>query len=177
MYDTSSLQESAQLSTTEGLTQDIIPKLQGCHAVFTSDSAGYSPEIFSRLGGDVWLGGYNSAFIPLPSLATEAVPNSSSIDILVKTGKALCGEDVEVLREGLCFRPVAPTGRPVIARMHEADLGDGAKVGGSVLVATGHGPWGISLSLGTGHVVGEMILGREPSVDVSLLSSWEAQTV
>ncbi|KAI0770858.1 nucleotide-binding domain-containing protein [Irpex lacteus] len=151
--------------------------LQGCHAVFTSDRAGYSPEVFSRLGGDVWLGGYNSSYIPLPALASQAVPDPSSISVLVNTGKALCGEDVEIVREGLCFRPVAPTGRPVIARMHEADLGDGVKVNGGVFVATGHGPWGISLSLGTGHVVGEMILGREPSVDVKLLSVWEAQAV
>lgn len=63
----------------------------------------------------------------------------------------------------------------MIAKMHEADLGDGAKVKGGVYVVSGHGPWGISLSLGTGWVVGEMVLGRETSVDVSALGRWEAQ--
>ncbi len=145
------------------------------HAVFTSDPAGYSPEIFSRLGGDIWLGGLNSSAIPLPPIATLATPDPEAIDILINTGKALCGDDVEIVRSGLCFRPVAPTGRPVLAKMHEADLGDGAKVPGGVYVATGHGPWGISLSLGTGWVMGEMVLGKEPSVDVKALGRWEAQ--
>jgi glycine/D-amino acid oxidase-like deaminating enzyme len=155
----------------------MVPRPFPCHAVFTSDPAGYSPEIFSRLGGDVWVGGYNSSSIPLPAIATWSVPQPDTISILVKTGKALCGDDVNIIREGLCFRPVVPTGRPVIARMHEADLGDGVKVSGGVFVATGHGPWGISLSLGTGYVVSEMVLGRETSVDVKLLSTWEAQAL
>ncbi|KAI0685996.1 FAD dependent oxidoreductase [Cytidiella melzeri] len=155
----------------------VLPPSMGCHAVFTNDAAGYSPEIFSRSSGDVWLGGYNSSHIALPKLATESVPQPDSISVLVNSAKALCGEDVEVVKEGLCFRPVVPTGRPVIAQMHEADLGDGVQVGGGVFVATGHGPWGITLSLGTGYVVGEMVLGRETSVDVKALSTWEAQAV
>ncbi|KAI0092695.1 hypothetical protein BDY19DRAFT_925648 [Irpex rosettiformis] len=162
---------------SSGVQTALVPKLHSCHAVFTNDPAGYSPEIFSRLSGDIWLGGYNTSSIPLPPLATQATPHPSSINVLINTGKALCGQDVEIIRGGLCFRPVAPTGRPVIAKVHEADLGDGVRVGGGVFVATGHGPWGISLSLGTGHVVGEMVLGREPSVDVKSLSVWEAQAV
>ncbi|KAI0340744.1 FAD dependent oxidoreductase [Trametopsis cervina] len=154
-----------------------IPQPSGCHAVFTNDPAGYSPEIFSRLSGDIWLGGYNSSSIPLPALASSAIPHASALSALLDTARSLCGEDVEVVREALCFRPVAPTGRPVVARMHEADLGDGVKVAGGVFVATGHGPWGISLGLGTGWVVGEMVLGKETSVDVSVLGKWEAQAI
>ena len=80
-------------------------------------------------------------------------------------------------KQSLCFRPVSATGRPIIARVHEADLGDGIKPAGldgqgGVFVATGHGPWGISLSLGTGRVVAEMVLGRQTSADVSALSRW-----
>lgn len=41
--------------------------------------------------------------------------------------------------------------------------------GGKVFVCAGHGPWGISLSLGTGLVLAEMVLGRELSADVSQL--------
>ena len=144
-----------------------------CHAIFTSDPTGYTPEIFSRSSGDIWLGGLNSSTLPLPALANDAVPDSEAIDTLLHTGKALCGHDVEVLRSSLSFRPDAPTGRPIIARIHEADLGDGAKVPGGVFVATGHGSWGVSLSLGTGYVVSEMVLGREPSVDVKALGTWE----
>jgi len=35
-----------------------------------------------------------------------------------------------------------------------------------VFLAAGHGPWGISNSLGTGKVMSEMIEGQETSVDI-----------
>ncbi|KAI0960399.1 hypothetical protein AcW1_004922 [Taiwanofungus camphoratus] len=43
-----------------------------CHAVFTSDRSGFSPELFSRAGGDVWLGGLNTRGLALPAHATDA---------------------------------------------------------------------------------------------------------
>lgn len=83
--------------------------------------------------------------------------------------------DLRVVRESLCFRPVSRTGVPVIARLSEAALGlEGVGDGGNggVYVASGHGPWGISLSLGTGLVVAEMVLGKRAgklSADVGAL--------
>ncbi|EJF62376.1 nucleotide-binding domain-containing protein [Dichomitus squalens LYAD-421 SS1] len=151
-----------------------------CHAVFT-DAAGFAPEIFSRANGDVWLGGLNPPHTALPALPTDAHADPAEVARLLAVGRALCGDDVEVQGHALCFRPVSATGRPIIARMHEADLGDGLKPHGhgrskdgrgGVFVATGHGPWGIALSLGTGRVVAEMVLGRETSADVEQLSRW-----
>ena len=49
---------------------------------------------------------------------------------------------------------------------------DATRPGGGVFVATGHGPWGVALSLGTGRVVAEMVLGRKTSVDVGVLARW-----
>ena len=147
-----------------------------CHAVFT-DTTGFAPEIFSRANGDIWLGGLNPPHTTLPKLPNETYVDPGEVDRLLTVGRALCGEDIEVTSQALCFRPVSATGRPIIARMHEADLGDGLKpMGldgqGGVFVATGHGPWGIALSLGTGQVVAEMVLGRETSADVEQLSRW-----
>ncbi|KAI0720346.1 nucleotide-binding domain-containing protein [Cerioporus squamosus] len=147
-----------------------------CHAIFT-DAAGFAPEIFSRSTGDVWVGGLNPSTELLPPLPTDAQIDATYVERLLAVARALCGEDIEVRKQSLCFRPVTATGRPIIARMHEADLGDGIKPAGldgqgGVFVATGHGPWGISLSLGTGRVVAEMVLGQETSVDVSALSRW-----
>ncbi|KAI0677317.1 nucleotide-binding domain-containing protein [Trametes maxima] len=146
------------------------------HAIFT-DAGGFAPEIFSRAVGDVWLGGLNPPGTPLPELPTDAQVDPAEVARLLAVARALCGEDIELRRQALCFRPVSATGRPIIARMHEADLGDGVKPGGhdgagGVYVATGHGPWGIALSLGTGRVVSEMVLGRATSADVSALARW-----
>jgi glycine/D-amino acid oxidase-like deaminating enzyme len=42
--------------------------------------------------------------------------------------------------------------------------------GDGVYIATGHGAWGISQSLGTGLVISEMVNKRKPSADVSELN-------
>ncbi|KZT25072.1 FAD dependent oxidoreductase-like protein superfamily [Neolentinus lepideus HHB14362 ss-1] len=139
----------------------------GCHAVFTTHPSGFSPEIFSRVGGDIWLGGLNDSSLSLPELATGVKIDRDSIKTLVDVGKWLCGDEVEVLREGLCHRPVTKTGVPFVGKIDEQNLGEGIK--GRVFVASGHGPWGISLSLGTGKVVSELVVGKETSADISLL--------
>lgn len=76
-------------------------------------------------------------------------------------------DDLEILREGLCFRPVAAKGTPIVGRVADGVLG--VKTTGGVWIAAGHGPWGISLSLGTGKVMSEMVEGRPTSADVRQL--------
>lgn len=145
------------------------------HAVYTAEKPGYSPEVYSRAGGELWLGGSNSSTIPLPALVNERKIQQEAIAELKKTATALLGDDVEIVRESLCFRPVTPDGAPIIARIGEGYLGRDGTIStrpgaeGGVFVAAGHGPWGISQSLGTGMVLAEMMQGRELSADVSLL--------
>ncbi len=149
---------------------------KGCHAVFTTDAAGYSPEIFSRMGEEIYIAGLNSSSIPLPNLATDSKIDPMSIGNLKKTAKRLLGtkldaEDLEIVREGLCFRPATKKGVPIIARIPDKKLGAGMKtrggIEGGIFLAAGHGPWGISNSLGTGKVMAEMMMGKKTSVDIS----------
>ena len=147
---------------------------QGCHALFTTGEEGYSPEIFSRVGGEIYVAGLNDANLALPSLATESKIDEESIKILKKTAQRLLGgeeegDDLEVLKTGLCFRPVTNSGMPILGRIPAERLGGIGTRGGSeggVWLAAGHGPWGISLSLGSGTVMAEMIQGRPMSVGV-----------
>ena len=151
---------------------------KGCDAVFTSVRSGFSPEIFSRVGGEIYVAGLNDASIPLPDLPTDAKIDSSSIEELTKVSERLLGKDgtdvsdLQVVREGLCFRPVTRSGVPILCQISDKDLGDivtkpGAA--GGVFVAVGHGPWGISHSLGTGKVMAEMLERQATSADVSSL--------
>ena len=164
------------------------------HAVFTTHpvSCGFSPEIFSRHGGEIYIAGLNSTQIPLPSLAedTSKLMNKAEMDRLKAVAVRLMGglpdgcedstdeipntDDLEILREGLCFRPVTSHGVPIISRIPDDLLWNNSSTSsrdgrtkGGVFVATGHGPWGISLSLGTGKVVAEMIHRLRPSAEVS----------
>lgn len=129
---------------------------QECHAVFTTDAeADYSPEIFSRMpDGCIYLAGLNSSTYPLPKNADERVIDPKSIAVLKKTAYKLLGDDFEILREGVCWRPVCRKGVPIIA-----DLGGKGEEG--VIVCAGHGPWGISNSLGSGYCVAEMVEGKD----------------
>jgi len=152
---------------------ELHPERGGCHAVFTTDPSGYSPEIFSRLGGEIYIAGLNSSTIPLPEVATDRKIDADSIEILKGTAQKLLGKgeggdgenDLVILREGLCFRPVGKRG-PIIGPVGDETLGIRTAEGGGVWIAAGHGPWGITLSLGTGKVVGEMVEGRDTSADV-----------
>ncbi|KAK6518437.1 hypothetical protein TWF506_005591 [Arthrobotrys conoides] len=160
------------------------------HAVFSSiDGLDWHPEAFSRANGDIYLAGINSATTPLPELATDVKEDDADIQQLISGAKDLIvqfgvgGDDndgtrngltneANVIRRGLCHRPVTPAGKPILSRVPDALLGElNTKIGGGggVFVAAGHGPWGISMSLGTGKVMAEMILGRETTVDVSQL--------
>ena len=159
-------------------------------ANFRGHRYSYAPEAFARLGADarpeIWIGGLNHPGLELPEKAenVEALRTKRG-DEDVKELQAcfvqLCGklpgssqhgqplneDDLDILRQGLCFRPVSDTGIPVIGRIADKDLG-GMKTAstGGVFIASGHGPWGISLSLGTGKVVSELILQRQPSADI-----------
>lgn len=52
-------------------------------------------------------------------------------------------DDLEIIREWLCFRPVGSTGVPTIGRTNEVSLGGGVRAipGGGAYIAAGHGPW------------------------------------
>lgn len=150
----------------------------GCHAVFTTDPAGFSPEIFSRVGGEIYVAGLNSSTIPLPKLPTDTQIDDAAIEKLKTVSAKLLGlpgleDDFEIMREGLCFRPVTASGRPIITRIEDGMLGAAMSTRGGgeggVFLSAGHGPWGISLSLGTGKVLAEMVEGEKTSASVESL--------
>ncbi|KAK1506465.1 FAD dependent oxidoreductase superfamily [Colletotrichum costaricense] len=149
-----------------------------CHAIFSTDGAGFSPELFSRVGGNVYVAGLNSPSTPLPSLPGQAPISAEAIAKLKSTAARIItnsndsGTDLQVVREGLCFRPVTDSGAPILTRIPDDQLGGVAtRTGaeGGVFLAAGHGPWGISLSLGTGKVMAELMQGRKLSADISRL--------
>ncbi|KAK3311390.1 FAD dependent oxidoreductase [Chaetomium strumarium] len=150
----------------------------GCHAIFTTHQTAFCPEMFSRLGGHIYFAGLNSSTLPLPDAAAgKATPYSDSLVQLREAAKEILGsgpgaeDDLEIVREGLCFRPVTPWGSPIVSRIRDQDLGLGTATRpgaeGGVYIAAGHGPWGIAMSLGTGIVLAEMVQGRKLSADVS----------
>lgn len=162
-----------------------------CYSIYCNSTAhwSYSPEAFARLARngetEVWIGGLNDSTLPLPELATDvkAIIDPESIKDLRRTTVQIIGEyaagngddgnnrdDLETIREALCFRPVSQRGTPFIGKVPESRLGLVMKSNeGGVWIASGHGPWGITLSLGTGRVISEMLMGEKTSADVEAL--------
>jgi len=148
------------------------------NALFLSKLEGFTPEIFSRVGGEIYVAGINDASIPPPPPMTPRLPPSDSVDRLISVAELLCssgstkacegGTDFEVVSRGLCFRPTTQKGTPVIGQI---SLENGGSYGKKfrLWIGSGHGPWGICMSLGTGMVLSQMVLGMETSVDVSEL--------
>lgn len=93
----------------------------GCHAVFTTEAeGGYSPELFSRMpNGEFYLAGLNSSTYPLPAVANERKIDAPSITTLKRTAKRLLGDDAEVTRESVCWRPVTRKGTPIVTALSE----------------------------------------------------------
>lgn len=162
------------------------------HALFTThpNFCGFCPEVFSRQGGEIYIAGLNPTDVPFPEKPEETRKSMNKNELLrlkevavrlmgrladenaASTDEVPNIDDLEVVREGLCFRPVTSRGTPIITRVNNENLGKGLETGsGGVFVAAGHGPWGISLSLGTGKVVAEMVEGVPTSVNVSRLAN------
>ncbi|OAA60556.1 FAD dependent oxidoreductase [Niveomyces insectorum RCEF 264] len=180
-----------------------------CHAVFVnSRTLGYAPEVFSRVNGTLYMAGLNSQELPLPEMPTDEVPAPAQLAELLATCKMVLGiaekkaeeekaeeetmdhsvetPSLEIIRKGLCHRPVTPWGRPIVVRLGDERLQRGTSsssstgggcnrnrirtrpgAGGGVFVASGHGPWGISMGPGTGMVLAELAQERPLSADIS----------
>jgi len=90
-----------------------------CHAVFATDTLGFSPEWFARIGGELYLAGLNSTSIPLPDVATDVVASEKAIDQLKNCAKVMMmdngvGKDIEVLRQGLVSAHSSSAEGPVL---------------------------------------------------------------
>jgi hypothetical protein len=76
-----------------------------CHAVFATDTLGFSPELFSRLGGEIYIAGLNSTQIKLPDEGTELALDEKAVKQLRDCAAVMlglqAGEEVEVLRASL----------------------------------------------------------------------------
>lgn len=157
------------------------------HSIFypPGSSWTYSPEAMARMTRsgkpEIFVAGLNSETMVLPRLAgeTKLLMDSSQMEDLRKTALAIAGktsngepqDDLEVVREALCFRPCSESGVPIISRVKDIAM---TSSGGGLYVASGHGPWGITLSLGTGMVMSELLQGAAPSVCIDAFTLPEA---
>ncbi|GAA5971400.1 hypothetical protein JCM11641_008339 [Rhodosporidiobolus odoratus] len=149
----------------------------------TAEGYTRSPELFVRANGLIYVAGENS--IPeaggataqrqrrdgggLPNMLPKTVDEVKGMvdQRLVGRLKRAAGAVSPLLkeengavveREQFCYRPIAADREPIMGELSPG-----------VFIATGHGPWGITLAPGTGKTMAELLLGKPPSADISLL--------
>lgn len=174
---------TGELKTKSALHHSKGTEDKACHALFTSPTSagGFAPEVFSRRNGDIFIGGLNTKWedrmsLDPPSPVAPSQPLPDHIEKLRVVAEQLVGtEDLEIVKEGLCYRPITDSGIPIVARIKDKDLLGGGEFKtlkggeGGVFIATGHGPWGISMSLGTGKVMSELVRDVPLSADIKAL--------
>ncbi|GAA6007988.1 hypothetical protein JCM11491_006567 [Sporobolomyces phaffii] len=136
-----------------------------------------APEFFVRRNGVVYVAGENSipesapsSDVGLPNKLPATVDRVKGMidDECVGRLKRAAGAVSPFLKEEngaiiertqFCYRPISSDREPLVGFLEA-----------NVLVATGHGPWGITLAPGTGKVIAEMLLDQKRSTDVTGLS-------
>jgi glycine/D-amino acid oxidase-like deaminating enzyme len=108
------------------------------HSIFCSPGPHwtYSPEAVARMTASrktqIYVARLNSDTKRLPDSASKIrglmeeseTKNLRKTTVMLagsETGEALKEEDLEIVREGLCFRPVSESGIPIISRVYGLD--------------------------------------------------------
>jgi D-hydroxyproline dehydrogenase subunit beta len=96
-----------------------------------------------------------STFLPEPPEPAEEAP------AILERGRRfvpeLAGTQAVSLRA--CARPVSLDGRPLLGPLPATE---------GLFVATGHGPWGVSLGPGSARLVADAVLGKDPEIPPEL---------
>jgi D-hydroxyproline dehydrogenase subunit beta len=96
-----------------------------------------------------------STFLPELPEPAEVAPG------LVERGSrfvpSLAGTQAVSLRA--CARPISTDGRPLLGPLPATE---------GLFVASGHGPWGVSLGPGSARLVADAVLGRDPAIPPAL---------
>ncbi|HEY0179219.1 MAG TPA: FAD-dependent oxidoreductase [Dokdonella sp.] len=104
-----------------------------------------------RLGSTMEFAGYDASL------------NRTRLDALKRGAAAFLGEPegAEVVEEWFGWRPMTPDDLPILGRAPGLQ---------NLVVATGHGMLGVTLSAVTGELVGELVAGVAPSFDLAPFS-------
>ncbi|MCO5565301.1 hypothetical protein L7F22_018974 [Adiantum nelumboides] len=154
--------KAPQPTTAHCLFTDMHYMRKGSSTARTGQAAG-APEVYCREDGTVYACG-ESDDVPLPPSATEVTFDKSHTKNLIEVVSHLSPSHLsietgaKIEKEQACYLPISRSG-PIIA----GDQSTG------IFVAAGHSCWGITLGLGTGKVVRQMLFGEKLSANISAL--------
>ncbi|MFQ5995038.1 MAG: NAD(P)/FAD-dependent oxidoreductase [Acidiferrobacterales bacterium] len=134
------------------------------HALFaeyqTSRGEHYSPEVFPRPDGEVYLCGMPDTS-PVPDDPTQVEVNMDACDRLQQLAASFSSSLVgaQRTRSQACYRPICADGLPLLGKVPTVR---------GAYVATGHNCWGILNAPASGLAMAELIVdGHSQTIDLS----------
>ena len=126
-------------------------------------------------------------YCSLPPLGLIAEPDERLIEELSDRARTWlnlkCGctekhvDELQLVSKGRAFRPATKSGLPVISEVTPSgltntatDTAQGPKSSSAVFVCWGHGSYGLTLGMGTGKLMSQLMRGEKPDLDLSLFT-------
>ncbi|KAF5710355.1 NADH oxidase [Fusarium mundagurra] len=138
-------------------------------------------EFAGRNDGTIWTCGRRNFDATLPSPGHSDEPDKGLIQEMTECARkwlslnCTCHEgncdDVQILSKGRAFRPATRSGLPVISEVKSSDITQkNASLPTGIFVCWGHGSWGLTLGMGSGRVMSQLMRGEKPDIDLSPFS-------
>ncbi|KAI9722510.1 MAG: hypothetical protein M1828_004757 [Chrysothrix sp. TS-e1954] len=139
-------------------------------------------DLTSYNGGTIYVGGYGAEAQELPKSAEEVLPQKRNVEVMRTLAEQFITrppqQDLEIVSAGRCYRPAAMPDRPIIGEvpldMLYPQLNSHGQIpalsrikGSGLFINVGHNSDGVTLALGSGRVMAELVLGLKPSIDIS----------
>lgn len=152
------------------------PKTVAC--VFFDDIVGEKLEYAGQNDETMWVCGRRNHTAKLPPPEAEQEPEEGLVSQLVKYSEKFVrlseGSDAEnndgirILETGRAFRPSTASGLPFITAVPARHLSP-SKCGQDtgVFVCYDHGSYGMSLGMGSGKLMAQVMQGVQPDIDIS----------
>ena len=147
-------------------------------------------EFAARNDGTIWACGRKNLTASLPLPGQTAEPDEEIIEELMGharmwlSSRCSCSEkhdhELQLVDKGRAFRPATKSGLPVLSGVKSSDLtGDPVDTAqrapesdspSGVYVCWGHGSYGLTLGMGTGKLMDQLMRGEKPDLDLSLFA-------
>lgn len=144
-------------------------------------------EFAARNDGTIWGCGRRNHNAPLPSPRHTGEPDEALVAELSARARSWLDwgcrytEEhaglVQVVKKGRAFRPATRSALPLMTEVETLKLVSDSKTGSEtgkcssgLFVCWGHGSYGLTLGMGSGRLMSQLMSGEEPDIDLTPFS-------
>lgn len=152
----------------------VMPADSEIAAVYIDDIVGHKLEFAGRNDHTIWATGEKSGVGKVPNVEEEPEPDQRNLAKLKAYADTFLNHDIKELRvisQGRSYRPTTRNRLPVIAGIPPCRLSkttvhcNDSRT--SVYLNSGHGSYGVSLGMGSGKIMSQILMHKEPDLAVS----------